>query len=245
MRIQGKIIVIVGGASELATATAKRCLAEEVIPVLVHHKQESLDRVLPAYGDRQIETRIADVRDFNALQQVFAGIAKTWGRLDVIINCAAIVNHKPIDDMSEEDWQSVIDVNLTGAFNVCRAVTPIMKSACCGRIVNVASLGGRTGRPGVGVNYAASKAGMIGLTQTLARELAPWGITVNAVAPGPLKGRMFSGMLQESQDKLSAGIPLGRVGEMDDVAGAILFLASDDSAWITGEVLDVNGGIFM
>jgi Dehydrogenases with different specificities (related to short-chain alcohol dehydrogenases) len=120
-----------------------------------------------------------------------------------------------------------------------------MKEQKYGRIVNVASVGGRTGRPGVGVNYAASKAGIIGLTQTLARELAPWNITANAVAPGPLKGRLFLGMAPELIENLEKGIPLGRVGEMDEVAYALLYLASDEASWTTGEVLDVNGGAYI
>ena len=108
-----------------------------------------------------------------------------------------------IDAMPFEDWQAVIDVNLTGYFNACQCVVPYMKKAGYGRIVNVSSVGGRTGRPGVGVNYAASKAGIIGMTQLLAKELAPWQITVNAVAPGPLQGKMFSSMSEENQRKLA------------------------------------------
>jgi NAD(P)-dependent dehydrogenase (short-subunit alcohol dehydrogenase family) len=245
MRLQNKIAVIVGGASELATATGKRFLAEGAKLVLIHHNQSSLDRVLPAYGAEKVETGIADVRDLLSLQAACAAVVMQYGRIDVLVNCAGITNHKPIDEMSLEDWQEVIDVNLTGTFNACKAVTPIMKDQYAGKIINVGSLGGRTGRPGVGVNYAASKAGMVGLTQTLARELAPWGVTANVVAPGPLRGRMFGNMPQASKEQLTAGIPLGRVGEMDEVAGAILFFASDDATWITGEVMDVNGGVYM
>jgi len=244
MRLKGTVTVIVGGASELATATGKRFVAEGAKLVLVHHNQPSLDRVLPLY-DGELETQIADVRDLPALQAAFATVVEKHGRIDILVNCAGITNHKPIDELSTADWQEVIDINLTGAFNVSKAVTPIMKDQRGGRIIHVGSLGGRTGRPGVGVNYAASKAGMVGLTQTLARELAPWGITANLVAPGPLRGRMFGKMLPESKEKLTAGIPLGRVGEMDEVAGAILFFASDDATWITGEVMDVNGGVYM
>jgi NAD(P)-dependent dehydrogenase (short-subunit alcohol dehydrogenase family) len=245
MRLQDKVAVVVGGASELATATGRRFLAEGAKLVLIHHNQSSLDRVLPAYGAAKVETLIADVRDLARLQVAFNQVAQEFGRIDIMVNCAGIINHKPIDEMSLEDWLEVIEVNLTGAFNVCKSVTPIMKCQNAGRIINVGSLGGRTGRPGVGVNYAASKAGMVGLTQTLARELAPWGITANVVAPGPLRGRMFGSMPEASKAQLTAGIPLGRVGEMDEVAGAILFFASDDATWITGEVMDVNGGVYM
>ncbi len=162
-----------------------------------------------------------------------------------MINCAGVLKPAPIEQLDLNAWQNVIDVNLGGCFHACKAVTPIMKKQKSGRIINVSSLGGRTGRPGVGVNYAASKAGMIGLTQALAIELAPDNITVNAVAPGPLKGRMFSSLAEETQERLQSSIPLGRVGEMDEVASAILFLAGKDAGWITGEVLDINGGAFI
>jgi NAD(P)-dependent dehydrogenase (short-subunit alcohol dehydrogenase family) len=245
MRLKDKVAVIVGGASELATATGRRFLAEGAKLILIHHNQPSLDRALQLYGGENVATQIADVRDLCGMQKAFAAVVKSYCRIDVLVNCAGIARHKPIDDLTTEDWQAVIDVNLTGAFNVSKAVAPIMKNQKSGRIIHVGSLGGRTGRPGVGVNYAASKAGLSGLTQTLARELAPWGITANVVAPGPLKGRMFGSMQPESREQLSAGIPLGRVGEMSEVAGAILFFASEDATWITGEVLDVNGGIYM
>jgi len=245
MGLKDKITVIVGGGSDLATVTGKKFIAKGAAVVLVHHNQASLDRVLPSYGDSSVETFIADVRHLDQLQHAIDTVEQRYGRVDVMINCAGIINHKPIDELSPEDWLSVIDVNLTGAFNACKAVTPAMKARKSGRIINVASLGGRTGRPGVGVNYAASKAGMIGLTQTLARELGPWQITVNAVAPGPLEGRMFSGMAPELIDRLQSDIPLGRIGKLDEVAGAILFLASADAAWMTGEVLDINGGLYI
>jgi len=245
MRLQDKVAVVVGGGSDLATATGKKFISEGAAVILVHHNQASLDRVLPSYGDSSVETFIADVRNLDQLQETINTVEQRRGKIDVMVNCAGIINHKPIDELSSDDWLSVIDVNLTGAFNACKAVTLAMKAANSGRIINVASLGGRTGRPGVGVNYAASKAGMIGLTQTLARELAPWKITVNAVAPGPLKGRMFFGMDQDLIDQLQSNIPLGRIGKLDEVAGAILFLASEDAAWITGEVLDINGGLFI
>lgn len=239
------IYVIIGGASDLATATGKRILDQGGTVILIHHNQQALDRVLPNYDGSAVDIYIADVTNFTALTDIFDSIVKTHGRVDVMINCAGVLQPAPIEQLSLEAWQKVIDVNLTGAFHACKAVAPIMQQQCSGRIINISSLGGRTGRPGVGVNYAASKAGMIGLTQALAVEMAPYGITVNAIAPGPLKGRMFSSLPDSTQKRLQSNIPLGRVGEMDEVAGAILFLAGGDGGWITGEVLDINGGAFI
>lgn len=245
MKNQDKVFVIVGGASDLATATGLKIVDSSGTLCLIHHNQQSLDRVLPNYGDHPVSCHVADVTDFTALNDGFSTILRKYGRIDVMINCAGVLKPAPIEELSLETWQQVIDVNLSGAFYACKAVAPIMQSQKSGRIINVSSLGGRTGRPGVGVNYAASKAGMIGLTQALAVELAPCNITVNAVAPGPLKGRMFSSLPQETQERLQGNIPLGRAGEMDEVAAAIMFLAGPDSGWITGEVLDINGGVFI
>lgn len=245
MRFSGQVCVLVGGASELATVTGKRLIDEGAKVILIHHNQPSLDRVLPEYEERKVFCYIANITDFETLRDTFNAIAKEHGKIDVMINCAGIMKPAPIEKLSSADWQDVIDVNLTGTFYACKAAATIMQQQKSGKIINVASLAGRTGRPGVGVNYAASKAGMIGLTQALAQELASYGITVNVVSPGPLKGRMFQKLPQATKDKLQAGIPLGRVGEMEEVAGAILFMSSADANWITGEVLDVNGGIFM
>ena len=129
------------------------------------------------------------------------------------------------------------------SFHSVKAVVPGMKEQGYGRIVLVSSLGGRTGRPGVGVNYAASKAGVVGMTMLLGYELGPWNITVNSVAPGPLKGKMFSSMTKENIERLQSGTRIPRLGEMDEIAAAIAFLASDESGWTTGEVLDINGGL--
>ena len=246
MNFKNTVCVLIGGASDLATEVGLQLDEAGAKVILVHHNQASLDRVLPAYPTPgQIETHIADICDYSCLEKVINSIAACHHRIDVMINCAGILDHKPIDEMTLESWHSVINVNLNGAFFACKAVTPIMKHQQYGRIINIASLAGRTGRPGVGVNYGASKAGMIGLTQTLARELAPWNITVNAVAPGPLRGRMFESLSAEAIDTLKSTIPMGRVGEMREVASAVLFFAGANSGWTTGEVIDVNGGAFI
>lgn len=247
MRLKDKIAVFMGGASDIATATAARFLEEGATIVLADFDQKAFDRVKDNYVGKESKIRMytADVRDYEQVKSVIDKTLAEFGRVDILVNCAGILIHKPIDVLTVKEWQDVIDIDLTGMFNSCKAVVPSMKEHKYGRIVNISSVGGRTGRPGVGVNYAAAKAGIVGMTQTLAKELAPFKITTNAIAPGPLKGRMFYSMEKHAVEVLEQTIPLGRVGEMDEIAYAIIYLASDEASWTTGEVLDVNGGCFI
>ena len=184
-----------------------------------------------------------DVRDFASCEKAANEVKNKMGRIDVIVTTAGILRHFPIDELTEAQWQDVIDINLTGVYHSVKAVVPIMKEQRYGRIVLISSIGGRTGRPGVGVNYAAAKAGVNGMAMCLGYELGPWNITVNSVAPGPLKGKMFLSLSADKVEKLSAGVRIPRLGELDDIAAAIAYLGSDDASWTTGEVLDVNGGL--
>lgn len=247
MRLENKIAVFVGGASEIATASGKKFLKEGASIVLVDYSQEVLDQVMPNYAgyENKVRTFVGDVRSYERMVEAMEYALKEFGHVDILVNYAGILIHKPIDVLTVEEWQRVMDINITGIFNACKAIVPSMKERKYGRIVNISSIGGRTGRPGVGVNYGAAKAGAVGFSQTLARELAPWNITVNAVAPGPLKGKMFYGMKPELIEALEKNIPLGRVGEMDEIADAVLYLASDEASWTTGAVMDVNGGAYM
>jgi len=163
----------------------------------------------------------------------------------VLVTCAGIIKHGPIDKMSLEAFDSVLRVNLTGTFLACRAVVPVMKKQGRGKIVNMSSIAGRTARPGVGVNYAAAKAGIIGLTRTLARELGPSGIYVNALAPGPILTELTKQVGPEVFATWNAGRVVNKDGLPEDVAQAVLFLASDRSDWITGMTLDINGGLLI
>ena len=239
--------VIVGGASEMALAAGSMFLKEGASIFLIDCNEKGLlafKERYPEYDDH-IWTHIANVTSLEQIDMAIAAAEKAMGRIDILLNTVGIIRHRPIDEMSFEDWQDVINVNLTGYFNACKCVVPYMKKQHYGRIVNISSIGGRTGRPGVGVNYAAAKASIVGMTMLLAKELAPFSITVNAIAPGPLKGNMFDSMSPENQKSLSAGIPLGFLGDMTQIAYAITYLASDESAYATGEVLDINGGLYI
>ncbi|MCI8870943.1 MAG: SDR family oxidoreductase [Lawsonibacter sp.] len=240
-------IVMITGAGDVAGAVGRRVLAEGGRAAFVDFSEQALagvqeEMAAAGYSSDRVMTAVCDVRSQDSCDAAAAAVAERWGRVDVLVATAGIIRHLPIDEMSEKDWQDVVDINLGGVFRACKAVVPGMKRHKYGRIVIISSIGGRTGR-NVGVNYAASKAGVNGLAINLGYNLAPWNITVNTVAPGPLRGKMFSSMAQAQQDSLASGIPLGRVGELDDVAAAVAYLGSDDASWTTGEVLDVNGGL--
>jgi 3-oxoacyl-[acyl-carrier protein] reductase len=185
-----------------------------------------------------------DVSSLDSIKQAFDRVRKELGRIDVLVNNAGITRDGLAMRMKPDDWNLVIQVNLTGAFHCIQQVLPGMMRERWGRIVNIASVVGEMGTAGQ-ANYAASKAGLIGLTKSIAQEMGSRGITVNAVAPGYIETDMTSGLSQELKDKMLANIPLRRIGRPEDIAAAVKFLASEDAAYITGAVIDVNGGIYM
>ncbi len=246
-RYENKVVLITG-AGDIALATAERLLDEGAKVALSDFSPKALATAKQALQDKGYDPETVlevpcNVTKLADCENVVSEVLKKWGKIDVEVITAGIIRHLPIDEMTEKDWQDVIDVNLTGVFNSMKAVVPTMKEKKYGHIVVISSIGGRTGRPGVGVNYAASKAGVNGMVINLAYNLAPYGITVNSIAPGPVKGKMFQSMTPENQTKLQNGIPLGRLGELKEIAGSIAYLSSDDAGWTTGEVLDVNGGL--
>lgn len=187
---------------------------------------------------------IADVSDFTQCQQMVDKGIETFGRIDILVNNAGITRDQLLLKMTDEDWDKVIAVNLKGAFNCCRAVVRHMIKQRSGRIINISSVVGISGNPGQ-ANYAASKAGLIGLSKTLAKELASRDITVNAVAPGFIQTRMTDSLSDNIKKSIIAQIPLRRFGHPEDVANLVLFLASDLASYITGEVIKVDGGLMM
>jgi len=247
MELRDLVAVVTGGAKGIGKTISERFLVEgarvalwDIDLTLAENTATSLD---PS-GERARAFR-ADVTKEEEVEGAMKGVIGRFGRIDILVNNAGISRHKPIEEMTLEIFEAVLKVNLTGTFLCCRAVTPVMKKQGRGKIVNIASLGGRTGRPGVGVNYAASKAGVIGFTQTLARELGPFGIYVNAIAPGPILTEQTRQYPPEVFATWNVGRAIQKDGLPEDVAEAAIFLASRRSDWITGVTLDVNGGILI
>jgi len=186
-----------------------------------------------------------NVADYSAVEGFMQRVYKELGRLDILVNNAGIIRRGNLFSMQEADWDAVVAVNLKGTFNCAKHAAPYMKELGWGRIVNIASIAARLGDITSAPGYGASKAGVLNLTKTLARELAPFGITVNALAPHAIETEMSAEWSPETRQRVLAGIPLGRLGRAEEVAAAVAFLASEEAGFITGATLDINGGAWM
>ncbi len=247
MEMEGLVTVVTGAAKGLGKAITERFFEEgarvalwDVDLALVKQTRDGLD----GSGARTIAVHV----DITSEEQVGRAVSETlerFGRIDVLVNNAGISRHRPIEELTLDMFESVMRVNVTGTFICCRAVAPVMKKQGGGKIVNMSSLAGRTGRPGVAVNYAAAKAAIVGLTQTLARELGPSRIYVNAIAPGPILTEQTKQYVPEPFATWNVGRAVPKDGLPEDVADAVLYLASRRSNWVTGVTLDVNGGILI
>jgi len=247
MELKDLVAVITGGGKGIGKAIAEKFFIEGARVViwdmdlpLAKNVATSLD----SSGQKTMAIKV-DITNEKEVEKAVSEVISEFGRIDILVNNAGISRHRPIEEMTLEIFESVMKVNLTGTFLCCRAVTPIMKKQGRGKIINIASLGGRTGRPGVGVNYAASKAGVIGLTQTLARELGPSGIYSNAIAPGPILTEQTKQYPAEVFATWNAGRAIQKDGLPEDVADMAIFLASRRSDWVTGVTIDLNGGILI
>jgi len=247
VEIENSIAVVTGAGNGIGAAIAEKLFAEGALVSLWDVDLESvqkLARSLDPKGGRAAAYKV----NVTLEEEVAAAVQQTldrFGRIDVLVNNAGISRHKPTEEMSVELFQQVLSVNLTGPFICCKAVAPVMKKQNRGKIVNISSLGGRTGRPGVGVNYAASKAGLIGLTKCLARELGMSNICVNAICPGPILTEQTRQYSKEVFASWNVGRAVPKDGMPADVADAVVFLSSRRSDWVTGVSLDVNGGIYI
>jgi 3-oxoacyl-[acyl-carrier protein] reductase len=247
MRLKDKVAWITGGAQGIGKAIALRFAEEGANLVLTDVDeagvQKTADEIAKEKGVKTLGLK-ANAVQFSDCEKVVDQSLDKFGRIDILINNAGITRDNLLMRMSDDEWDSVLAVNLKGVFNGTKAVVRPMMKQRQGRIVNVASVVGLMGNAGQ-ANYAASKGGVVALTKTCAREFASRNILVNAVAPGFIRTRMTDALTEEQKKKLLELIPLGRLGEADDVAKVVLFLCSEESSYITGHVVSVNGGMYI
>lgn len=246
MGLRDKIAIITGSSRGIGQAVAMALANAGADVVVADVNLEAAEQVaidIRALGRKAlaVKTNVADAAEAAGMVQA---AVKEFGKVDILVNNAGITRDTLIMRMKEEDWDAVLNVNLKGVFNCTKAViTPMMKQRY-GRIVNIASVVGIIGNAGQ-ANYASAKAGMIGFTKSIAREVASRGITVNAIAPGFIATQMTDVLPENAKVKLMEQIPLGRLGQPEDIANAVVFLASDAASYITGQTISVNGGMVM
>ena len=247
MRFEGKVAIVTGAGRGIGRAIALRFANEGARVACVSRTEENAKAIAEEIGAMRADSAKAyavDVADHAAVQKVGARILDDFGRADILVNNAGMTRDGLAMRMSLEDWDAVINTNLRGAFSFTQVIIRAMIKQRSGRIINISSVIGLMGNAGQ-TNYAASKAGLIGFTKSLARELASRNITVNAVAPGFVTTDMTAGLSDEIKNSIHAKIPLGRTGTPEDITSAVAFLASAEAAYITGQVLCVDGGIVM
>jgi len=246
VELSGKVALVTGAAQGIGKAIAlllaKNGAGVVVSDINLEKAQETANEI-QGMGRRSfaIKVNVADLKD---VERMVEAIVEQFGRIDILVNNAGITRDRLILRMTEEDWDAVLNVNLKGTFNCTKAAIRHMSKQKSGKIVSIASVSGEMGNPGQ-ANYAASKAGVIGFTKTIAREFAGRGINVNAIAPGYIQTPMTDAVPEKAKEELKRMIPMERLGQPEDVAQAVLFLVSENSSYITGQVLNVNGGIYM
>ena len=248
MRFRSRVAIITGSAQGFGKEIAVR-LASGGASVVISDKNFHKARETAEEIEKSFKTSASpvqtDVRKKDEVLDLMDSTVRDFGHIDMLVNNAGIMYPTPVEDISEEEWDEVLNVNLRGVFFCCQAVTPFLKKQRWGKIVNISSVAGKTGGIATGAHYSASKAGVICLTKVFAKALAPYGVTVNAIAPGPAATAMTQVFSSQVKEELIRATPLGTLADPGDVAEAALFLLSDGARHITGETLDVNGGMLM
>ncbi len=244
--LKDKIAVVTGASRGIGHAIALRLAAEGakvvVTATTLDGAQKTADAIRQSGGEAlPVQVNVADA---DSVTQLFKTVMDQYGRVDILVNNAGITRDNLLVRMSQEEWQTVLDVNLTGVFNCIKAVTRTMMKQRAGKIINISSVVGEIGNAGQ-ANYSAAKAGMIGLTKSVAKELAGRNIQVNCVAPGYIQTDMTEQIPESAKEQLLNAIPSGRMGKPEDVAGLVAFLCSSDADYITGQVINVDGGMVM
>jgi 3-oxoacyl-[acyl-carrier protein] reductase len=244
--LSDKVAVVTGASRGIGRSIALALAAQGAKVVASARNAETLDNLVEEIKQQGGEATavVGDVAvDTDASELIDQAVAK-YGQVDILVNNAGITRDGLLLRMKNEDWDAVLDTNLKGAFLCIRAAAKVMSKQRSGRIINISSVVGEMGNAGQ-ANYCASKAGLLGLTKSVARELARRNVTVNAITPGFIVTDMTDDMTDKARQAITEQIPLGRLGEVDDIANAVIFLASDQSSYITGQVLGINGGMYM
>ena len=241
--LSDKKALVTGASGGIGGAIADALHAQGATLTLAGRKKEALERLAGELGDRA-HVITGDLGDADSADAMLAAAAEGMDGIDILVNNAGLTRDNLAMRIKDEDWQQVINVNLTASFRLSRAVLRGMMKARWGRIINITSIVGVTGNPGQ-ANYAASKAGIIGMSKSLASEVATRGITVNCIAPGFIETAMTESLGADQHAKLMESVPAGRLGTPEDVAACAVFLASDEASYVTGQTLHVNGGMAM
>lgn len=248
--LTGKAALITGGTAGIGKAIAVLFAAHGADVMIFGTNEQRAAQALEEINaakkspEQKSGSMLVNVANTAEVQKAIDAVLANWGKVDVLVNNAGITKDNLLMRMSEEDWDQVLDINLKSAYNTCKALARSMMKARSGVIINVSSVIGLTGNAGQ-INYAASKAGMIGLTKSLAKELASRNIRANCIAPGYIDTQMTSGLNDAVKEAVLAKIPMGRIGQPNEIAQAALFLASDLASYVTGQVLAVDGGMVM
>jgi 3-oxoacyl-[acyl-carrier protein] reductase len=247
MKLKDRVAIITGAARGIGKAIALTFIREGAKVALVDIDQKQLEALRNEIERRKGESISisCDITKSPEVHEMVNQVKKAFGRIDILVNNAGIIRRGTIETVTEEDWDRVIAVNLKGTFNCCKATFETMKQQRHGKIVSISSISGKLGDITSAPGYGPSKAGIDALSKTLAKQLAPYGINVNVVSPHAIETEMSAQWSEERRKEIIASIPLGRLGKPEDVAEAVLFLVSDSAAFITGEILDVNGGALM
>lgn len=245
LELKNKIALVTGGTRGIGQAIVLK-LAEVGATVCFTGRSENPpDELLQTFNGQGVEVKYlqCDIADFNKCQILIDQLMSEFGKIDILVNNAGVTQDKLFIKMKPDDWNHVINTNLTGVFNTCKAVIRPMLKARYGRVINISSVVGHTGNPGQ-VNYASSKAGITGFTKSLAREVATRNITCNSIAPGFIQTDMTKSVPDSEKEKLNASIPMRRMGTTGEIANGVLFLASAMADYITGTTLHINGGMY-
>lgn len=240
---ENKVALVTGGSRGIGRAIARKLREDGCAVAILYAGNEQAAHEALESGDCQLAIR-CDVSDYQQVESAIAQITEQLGAVDILVNNAGITKDGLTMRMPIEDFTRVIEINLTGAFHLIRATMPQFVRRRSGRIINISSVSGMMGNAGQ-ANYASAKAGMIGLTKSVAKELAPRGITVNAVAPGFVETDMTTAMNEQTLESAIGAVPMRRIGKPEDIANAVSFLASDSAGYITGSVIKVDGGLYI